>query len=251
MKKVLICGESWIGHTLHIKGADAFSTTGYKENVKWLRAAIEVGGYHVTYMPIHQALSDFPDTVEKLNKFDLVILSDIGSNSLLMTTPSFTESKPAPNRCDAIKEYVEKGGAFLMIGGFLSFTGIEGKARYGMTSVADILPVKLLAYDDRIETSEGATPEVGDPSHSIFKGMDSEWPCFIGYNKTIEDDSKGIVIARVNGDPFIAVGEFGSGRSAVFTSDCAPHWATPEFLAWEGYNMIWKNLTDWLTKANT
>lgn len=247
MKKVFICGESWIGYTLHIKGADSFSTTDYKENVGWLKAALEIGGYEVTYMPIHKALAEFPDTVDKLKAYDLVILSDIGSSSLLMTTPSFRQGVQAPNRCEAIKHYVEDGGAFMMIGGFLSFTGIEGKARYGMTAIADILPVSLLTHDDRVETSEGSVPKILDVKHSIFDGIEGEWPYFIGYNRTIEDASKGEVIAKINGDPFIAIGRFGQGRSAVFTSDCAPHWAPQEFLDWEGYNMIWKNLADWLT----
>ncbi|NLJ30044.1 MAG: cytoplasmic protein [Clostridiales bacterium] len=248
MKKVFICGESWIGYTLHIKGADSFSTTGYKENVRWLKNALELAGYEITYMPIHVALSEFPDTVEKLKEYDMVILSDIGSSTLLMTTPSFTEGKKAPNRCEAIRQYVMEGGSFLMIGGFLSFTGIEGKARYGMTAIADILPVKLLPYDDREERSDGCTVELMEPEHPVLKGIEGEWPYLVGFNKTVEDASRGKVLAKINGYPFIAVGEFGKGKSAVYTSDCAPHWASPEFLAWKGYNMIWKNLADWLTQ---
>jgi uncharacterized membrane protein len=35
----------------------------------------------------------------------------------------------------------------------------------------------------------------------------------------------------------------------VFTSDCAPHWAPPEFLAWPGYQVLWPNLIRWLAGA--
>lgn len=249
MKKVFICGESWIGYTVHIKGADSMVTTGYQENVRWLKAAIESGDYEVEYMPIHKALADFPDTMEKLKEYDLVVLSDIGSNTLLMTNRSFPGGLKAPNRCELLKEYVLDGGAFLMIGGFMSFTGIEGKAHYGTTAIADILPVKLLPYDDRVETPEGSVPEIVKQDHPIFEGIDGEWPYLIGYNKTIEDPSIGQVVARIKNDPFIALGKFGKGRSAVFTSDCAPHWASPEFIAWESYNKVFANITDWLTEG--
>ena len=59
---------------------------------------------------------------------------------------------------------------------------------------------------------------------------------------------KGEVLATIDGDPFIAVGEFGKGKSAVFTSDCAPHWGPPEFVNWEFYDELWKGILDYLTK---
>jgi uncharacterized membrane protein len=36
-------------------------------------------------------------------------------------------------------------------------------------------------------------------------------------------------------DPLVACGRYHAGRSAVFTSDCAPHWAPPAFMEWPGY----------------
>ena len=247
MKKIFICGESYIGYTVHVKGADSMTTSGYFENVGWLRKALEGAGYQVTYMPSHLALDQFPDTVEALNAYDLVILSDVGANTLMMTKTSFRSSLPAPDRCKAVKAYVEQGGALIMVGGFMSFTGIEGKARYGVTPIADVLPVQLLPYDDRIETSEGSRPVILEKDHPIFRGLPQDWSYFIGYNKTLPDPARGQVLATINGDPFIAVGRFGKGRSAVFTSDCAPHWAPQSFLDSPEYAILWKNLADWAT----
>lgn len=245
MKKIFICGEAYIGYTVHIKGADSMCTTGYFENVGWLRQALQEAGYEVVHMPCHTALSEFPDTVEKLNEYDLVILSDVGANTLMMTTTSFRSSLPAPDRCAAVKEYVLQGGSLIMVGGFMSFTGIEGKARYGVTPIADVLPVRLLPYDDRMEISSGVYPKILQPEHPIFRGLPDAWSYFIGYNRTIPDDDRGTVLATINGDPLIAVGEFGKGRSAVFTSDCAPHWAPASFLESDEYKVLWKNLADW------
>ena len=52
----------------------------------------------------------------------------------------------------------------------------------------------------------------------------------------------------IGDDPLVAFSEYGKGKSAVFTSDCAPHWAPPEFCEWEGYAKIWKGIMDWLTR---
>ncbi|MDI9491241.1 MAG: cytoplasmic protein [Clostridiaceae bacterium] len=248
MKKVLICGESYFGYTIHIKGADTMETTGYHEQVGWLKDALINSGYEVSYLPNHEVVNGMPSTVEGLSEYDLIILSDVGANTLMMPDRSFQESLPTPDRCNAIKEYVEHGGSLVLVGGFMSFTGIEGKARYGMTPIADILPVDLLTYDDRVEISSGIVPMIKNIDHPIFKNMSSNWKSyFIGYNKTIENITKGEVLATINGDPFIAVSEINKGKVVVFTSDCAPHWAPQSFLDSPEYRIIWKNIADWAT----
>ncbi|GIR32328.1 MAG: hypothetical protein CM15mP45_16240 [Deltaproteobacteria bacterium] len=55
-----------------------------------------------------------------------------------------------PNRLQLVKEYVKEGGSFMMIGGYLSFQGINGFARFKNTAIEEILPAEILAYDDRI-----------------------------------------------------------------------------------------------------
>ena len=47
-KKVLLAGESWMSYTTHVKGFDAFYTSTYETGEKWLKAALEAGGYEVT-----------------------------------------------------------------------------------------------------------------------------------------------------------------------------------------------------------
>ncbi len=250
MKKIFFAGESYIGYTVHVKGADSMTTQSYTENATRFIKSLKDSGYDVTYMPSHVALSDFPDTVEKLNEYDLVILSDIGANTLLMTKSSMPGGIPAPNRCKAIREYVRQGGSFLMIGGFMSFTGIEGKAHYGTTAIADVIPADLQIVDDRVETPEGSVPVINEPNHPIFAGIpaDVEWPYMIGYNKLIPNPEKGQVLASFEEGPYIVAGEFGEGRSVAYTSDCAPHWGSPKFIAWEYYDKLWSNIVEWLTE---
>ncbi len=247
MTKILIAGESWTSHTIHIKGFDTFTTSKYEEGVKWFRDALEKNGIEVDYIPNHLAPEKFPTSLDELKKYDAVFLSDIGSNTLLLTDEVFAKGERQPNRCDLLKEYVMEGGSFVMIGGYMSFTGIDAKTRYGETSVKDILPVSLLDKDDRQEMPHGVYPQkVKD--HKIFQGIDEEFPHFLGYNKTVENDSAGEILAEINGDPFIAVGKFGLGKSLVFTSDFAPHWGPKEFVEWKYYDKLWCNIVNWLAE---
>ncbi|MBM6947944.1 glutamine amidotransferase [Mordavella massiliensis] len=251
MKRVLIAGESWINITTHIKGFDSFQTTVYKEGVQYIRTAFELAGFEVTHIPNHLAATAFPDSEEELGRYDIVILSDIGSNNLLLSQSVFSEGRQKSNKLDLLHDFVtEKGKGLLMVGGYMSFAGYDGKARYGDTILQDILPVSVLKYDDRQEYPQGCQPVTceGKESHPILDGI-GEWPLILGYNRTVADRPGAEVLASVQNDPFIAVSEPGKGRCAVFTTDCAPHWCTEDFLRWEGYNKLWSNMGKWFTRC--
>lgn len=246
MKRVLLAGESWMSYTTHVKGFDSFTTSVYETGEKWLKAALEAGGYQVDFLPNHLAIEGFPFEMEELKKYDLVILSDIGSNTLLLPVPTFSRSVKMPNRANLIRDYVLEGGALLMVGGYMTFAGIDGKGKWHDTAVQEILPVEVLTADDRMEHCEGVTPIMVE-KHEALEGIPEEFPQVLGYNKTIAKP-EAVVAAMVEGNPFIAFGEYGKGRSAVCTTDCAPHWAPPEFCEWEYYNKMWQGMADWLTK---
>ena len=159
-KKILLAGESWTSYTTHVKGFDPFYTSVYEEGAETLIAAWKKSGYEVDYLPNHRAITEFPFTVEEMNQYDLVVLSDIGSNTLLLHPDTFGKSLRKPNRCQTIRDYVYGGGAFLMVGGYMVFSGVDAKAKYGRTAVQDVLPVKCLDYDDLMEHPEGVTPVV-------------------------------------------------------------------------------------------
>ena len=96
-----------------------------------------------------------------------------------------------------------------------------------------------------MEHCEGVRP-VKAADHAVLDGIDTEWPLILGYNKTIAKP-EAVIPVKVEDNPFIALGEYGKGRSAAFTTDCAPHWAPPGFCQWPGYGKIFCNLAKWLT----
>lgn len=244
--KVLIAGESWMQYSIDIKGYDHCTACTYTEEaVKWLKSALENSGIAVDYMPDHMALRDFPFDKKELKKYDAVIISDMGSNTLLLHPDTTAKSIIKGNRLVAIKEYVEEGGGFAMIGGYYSFQGIDGRARYRDTEIGEILPVELLPYDDRVEKPQGASVEIVKKDHPILKDISGEWPLFLGYNRLLPRDGSEI-LAKCGKDVFMAAMNCGKGRTFAFASDCAPHWGTPEFLSWEHYGRLWTNIIKWL-----
>jgi uncharacterized membrane protein len=243
-KRVLIAGESWTIHSIHQKGFDSFTTTEYAEGVQWLRAALEAGGWQVTYQPAHIAAREFPTDVAALAAFDCVMLSDIGANTLLLHPETFSRSRSLPNRLDAIRDYVAAGGGLVMVGGYLTFQGIDGRARYHGTAVEAALPVQLSPYDDRVEQPQGVMPRVVAPEHPIVAGLEPAWPALLGYNR-LSARPAATIVAAVDADPLIVAGAHGAGRSVAFASDCGPHWAPPPFVEWPGYARLWQQLVGW------
>lgn len=248
-RNVLIAGESWTVHSIHQKGFDSFTTTEYAEGVRWLRAALEAAGLAVAYQPSHIAARDFPATSEALASYDCVILSDIGANTLLLNPDTFARSVPLPNRLHALRDYVAAGGGLVMVGGYLTFQGIEAKAQYAGTAVEDCLPVTLLRHDDRIECPQGVVPGVVAPGHPLAAGLDTVWPALLGYNRIIAKP-EATVVAMVGNDPLLVAGFHGAGRSVAFASDCGPHWAPPGFVEWPGYNRLWAQIVAWAAEGD-
>jgi len=246
--RVLLCGESWVTHSLHIKGVDSFSTSAYVEGAGHLRAALAGADIEVDYLPGHLVPGQFPATLGDLLDYQAVILSDIGANSILLAPQTFERSQPAPDRLAVVEEYVRNGGGLMMIGGYLSFAGIEGKARYHGTPVEAALPVLISNVDDRVECPQGVVPEPVATDHPVLHGVPEPWPAVLGYNRVTAREGAEVV-ALCAADPLVACFRHERGRSAVFTSDCAPHWAPPEFMDWPGYRVLWPNLIRWLAAA--
>jgi uncharacterized membrane protein len=247
-RRVLLAGETWVMHTIHQKGVDSFTTTDYGTGHRWLQAALEAGGWEVVHLPNHLAPEQFPTTMEELRQYDAVILSDIGSNSLLLSPATFVRSQAAPNRLTLLRDWVNQGGGLIMVGGYLTFQGIEGKGRYAGSAVEQALPVTMLPVDDRVEAPEGIAPRLTAPDHPLARGLDREWPVILGYNR-LTARPEAAVVATAGDDPLLAGWEYGQGRAVAFASDCGPHWAPPAFVEWPGYQTLWQNIANWSARA--
>lgn len=245
MAVVLLTGETWVTHSVHQKGFDTFFTSEYVTAGEEFCHALRRAGHSVRRIAAHEVGTQFPETVEELNGVDVLVLSDVGANTFLLGPRTFNRSELAPNKLLVVREFVARGGGLLMVGGYMSFSGIEGKARYGQSPLADVLPVELQGADDRVERPEGVEP-TSHADHPVVAGLDGAWPPLLGWNKMrAREESR--VLASCDVDPLLVIGAFGRGRVGAFASDLAPHWAPPCFLDWAGYARLWDQLVTWLS----
>lgn len=198
--------------------------------------------------PSNLLLSDY------LGSFDLVIFHNF-------KFAPFLEKKYLEN----IRRYVQKGGAFMMIGGDLSFQGGE----YERTAVEDILPVRIqnkskqfLQEEFRVQMDKRF---VRHPILRLEKNEDlneEAWtslPELSGLNIGLvpAKDAQVLISYAKEGNPevsypVLAIREIGEGRTLVLTTDSSWNW---NFLrvgkggSGRYYQKFWDNVTAWMTKA--
>jgi uncharacterized membrane protein len=251
-KKVLLVGESWISASVHYKGFDQFATASSHSGIEPLAAALAESPFELVHMPSDRAVHSFPFTEHGLTEFSAVILSDIGANSLLLPEQVWLRGETVPNRLKLLRDWTRKGRGLVMVGGYLSFQGIDGRARWRNTAVEEALPVECLPYDDRIEIPEGMRAKVMVPGHPVLEGINGDWPPLLGMNEVKAKGGPDVqVLVRapdeLGSHPLLIIGRFGEGRSAAWTSDIGPHWSPSGFATWPGFGRLWRNLLAWVT----
>lgn len=243
---ILFIGESWHIHMIHSKGYDSFTSSKYEEGATWLLQCLRSSGISVDYVPAHQVQMSFMESASQLEKYDVIVISDIGSNTFKLRNETFYQSKITPDVLDLIRDYVADGGGLLMIGGYLSFMGIEAKANYKNTVLANVLPVIMQDGDDRVEKPAGvyAVPVARD--HETITHL-SDWPVFLGYNQ-VKPKEDTTVVLNINEDPLLVFGHYEKGHTACFMSDCSPHWGSHEFMNWKYYTDLWLNILGYISR---
>ena len=89
------------------------------------------------------------------------------------------------------------------------------------------------------EHPEGLVLEIDPQSHPLLAGMPEKWPPLLGYNKLAAKADADVVISW-KGDPILALGTYGEGRSFAWASDCAPHWMPADFCGSDCNRMLWE-----------
>ncbi len=245
-----------------------------KSNVLYLgdTAINQQASYLAGIMSYYNIAFDYIGSDEKFS------LEKLGQDTKLIIISDYPSANFTPEQIDTIIERVKSGAGILMIGGWESFTGLGGD--YGKTRLSEILPVLIKDSDDRINQSDPCLVKK-EIDHEILTGLDLEndVPVIGGFNKVETKDSattilssqrfkacygkSGFEFSLYKTAPLLAVGEFGLGRTAAFTSDVAPHWVGP-FVDWgssritaqadgaeaievgNSYALFFKNLIEWL-----
>lgn len=246
--KVLLAGESWTSQSTHIKGFDHFSGAEYQTGMEGLERALAGGPVELIHMPGHLVPTRFPSTLEEMNQYDVIVLSDVGANSVLLHPDTFVRGQRTVNRLRLLADWVRGGGGFMMIGGYLTFQGINAAAAYRGTPIEKVLPVALEIGDDRVEVPEGFTPEAVLPDHPAISGIPGDWPYLLGFNRSTLRPGADLIL-KAGGDydsVLLAASKQDKGRSMVWSSDIGPHWLPKQFMDWPGYAQLWTQCFMWL-----
>lgn len=253
MIKIFYAGDGSIRGEMEIKGGEIIQYVNKILDASvYLHEALEKDSQiSVTHMSPMAAFSDFPKTSEELAKYDVLILSDIGYETLVLSPGGVkpTPLAPKPNRLKEIKKYVENGGGLAYCGGYFTFQGRYGRGNWYGTPVAEILPVEITPLpDDRVESPEGVTPNIIKKDHPITKRIDwDKCPPFFGYNRCGKVKESGELLGEIDGNPFIVAGKYEKGRILVFASDPTLHWGE-YFVEWEYYPKFWSQAARWLAR---
>ena len=188
----------------------------------------------MTYQPNHVAAAGSLAR-PALYPYDLVVLSDIGANTLLLLGP-FLPGSRSPTRWSP---WPPGSGRRRTAHGrrVPEFPGHRGQGQLRNTALAACSRV-LEAGDDREETPEGVCPRVLDMTHPVVAGLPATWPEVLGYQRARPKQGAEVVEA-VGSHPLLVVGAAGRGRTAAFTSDMGPHWLPDNFVGWDGYARLW------------
>ncbi len=155
-----------------------------------------------------------------------------------------------PDRLEVTKGWIFDGGGMMMLGGWLSFSGVQSRSGWGRSVLQEALPVECLLIEDLVESSSGFTAEIVAPNHPIIKDLPwHTFPPIFGYNE-VKEKQNGEVLVRVKetGHPLVVVGEYGRGRVFTYMSDPAPHWGI-NFELWEAYDVFWQRALQWVKKT--
>ncbi|NOZ86123.1 MAG: cytoplasmic protein [Deltaproteobacteria bacterium] len=246
---VLYVGDTQTGHFLTSPGVGLYLSGGRMDESLHLRSALgSDGAIEVTHVASGEISELLPVSARDFALYDAIVLSDITADTLLLYSDP-KQMPPGPNRLNMIKEYVENGGVLLMIGGWFSFGGFGGQARYHGSPLEEVLPVVIKDGDDRKETPEGAGVKVLEPGHPVLTGL-TAWDevLFAGYNVLKAKPGSRVLLETDSGDPLLVITSWGKGTTCAFASDCGPTWVGT-MLSWAGYSKFWCRLIRFLVQG--
>ncbi len=197
----------------------------------------------------------YPQSLEELLKYDVVIFSDIIKEAF------------SPEQLDATVAFVEEfGGGFVMVGGMTSF----GAGDYQKTVIDKLMPIEVANKSDplwvnvNVNVSEAGWQhpimQVGAGTDETREAWTKGFPGLRGFNYVQRAKPGAYVLARTAatsgyGDDLVivAVQQIGRGRTMAFTSDTTVDWGTEFQTIWGPqqadntyYRKFWNNTVRWL-----
>ncbi len=114
--KVLYVGDTQVNLTTSVKGIDSWTFAYYSDSARYLRNALSASDdIKVTHIPSSNCIADMPSTLEELQQYDAILVSDVGYNNIVFQPGNIQPFRipMGPDRVKALCEYVKQGGGFM------------------------------------------------------------------------------------------------------------------------------------------
>lgn len=134
--------------------------------------------------------------------------------------------------------------------GFLNDVTIWGKGRFFLTEQAREIPDILTSEVEIVVQPlirEGTFLPVRLGDHSILRNVDT-LPVLHGYVATTPRASAQVLLQTEDGEPLLAVWNYGLGRSLAWTPDMRGRWAS-EWVLWDDFPQVADRMIGWLVPS--
>ena len=180
----------------------------------------------------------FPATWEEMSRFDVVVFANVPFTVL------------GSGRAQALAEFVQAGGAVLLLGGTHAF----GQGGIDEPPLGPLMPVQPTRVFDLLRFEEAQPLIRTKEAPSWLSAVDLEWkaaPAAL-WCQQIQPAPTGKVWLTTGGRPFLIVGSAGAGRVAGI---CAPPYGEPArrdtgFWQWPSWPTLMAKLLLWLGTGN-
>ncbi|HEY3397514.1 MAG TPA: glutamine amidotransferase [Armatimonadota bacterium] len=193
--------------------------------------------YYSEYYWKGEDLNYFPATWPELSRFDVVVFANVPFTVL------------GPDRAKALAEYVQAGGALLLLGGTHGF----GQAGIDQPPLGPLMPVQPTKVFD-LQTFASPQPLTKGPAAPEWlTGAGVDWskpPVALWYHQ-VQTAPSGRVWLQAGGKPFLVAGAAGAGRVAAI---CAPPYGVAPtgrtgFWEWKSWPGVMAKLLVWLGRG--
>lgn len=109
------------------------------------------------------------------------------------------------------------------------------------TSIPRIFTQDTMIHSGRLIREDAFRPRLVE-DHPMVRGLPSPWPVLLGYVRTLPRNTARVPLLTDQGDPLLAVWQFGLGRVTAFTSDAKSRWASLWVAGWPGFGQLWAQI---------
>ncbi|MBI5724068.1 MAG: VWA domain-containing protein [Planctomycetes bacterium] len=206
-------------------------------------------------------MGDMPDFDTPMKAaYDALIAANAGQRHIIIISdgdPGFSDKslldkmKKARITCSGVVVYPHDPSGGQTLVNIAKATGGQHYVVSDPKKLPQIFVKEAMVVSRSLISEEKFAPAVKDGLSETIRGLGRPLPALDGYIVTTPKGGLDqVVLAHPggDGDPILATGQQGLGRSVAFTSSADSRWGT-NWLAWGGFDRFWEQTVRWASKS--